>query len=84
MTIADLRKVEQQQWPLTYVESVMTPASHLPTVAATDDLAVALERFGDAQPLLAVVDERGTLVGLLYRDAVEGYVRMREVLGLRR
>ena len=84
VTIADLRKVAQEQWPLTYVESVMTPAADLPTVGPTDELAVALERFGDGQPLLAVTGERGTLVGLLYRDAVEGYVRTREVLGLRR
>jgi Zn-dependent protease/CBS domain-containing protein len=79
--IADLRKVEQDQWPATPVDAVMTPVSDLPTVAPDDPLVTAVERFGTADlPLLPVVD-RGSLVGVLYRESVAGYVRMRETLG---
>ena len=81
VTIADLRKVEQDQWATTPVEAVMTPASDLPSVAPNDDLAVALDRFGPDAPLLPVVTD-GALVGLLYRESVGGYVRMREMLGV--
>ncbi len=81
VTISDLRKVEQDQWPATTVETVMTPASDLPSVAPNDDLAVALDRFGPDAPLLPVVTD-GALVGLLYRESVGGYVRMREMLGV--
>jgi CBS domain-containing protein len=81
VTIADLRKVEQDQWPTTAVEAVMTPASDLPSVAPNDDLAVALDRFGRDAPLLPVVTD-GRIVGLLYRESVGGYVRMREMLGV--
>jgi CBS domain-containing protein len=81
ITIGDLRKVEQDQWPFTPLETVKTPASELRTVAPEDPLVTALERFGDADlPLLPVVDG-GALVGVLHRESVVGYVRMREMLG---
>ena len=80
VTINDLRKVEQEQWPTTPVSAVMTPASEVPTVAADEPLAVALDRFGPDLPLLPVVAD-GVLRGLLHRDSVLGYVRMRETVG---
>lgn len=79
-TIGDLRKVEQDQWPVTPVDAVMTRASDMPTVGSSDALSDALDRFGSDLPLLPVV-EGGVLRGLLHRDAVIGYVRMRETLG---
>ena len=82
VTIGDLRKVEQDQWPMTSVDAVMTAAADLPTVTPDDDLAGALEKFGADAPLLPVVDGSGALVGLLYRESVIGYVRMREMLGV--
>jgi Zn-dependent protease/CBS domain-containing protein len=80
VTIGDLSKVAQDAWPATPVDAVMTPASAVPTVAPNDPLAAALERFGQELPLLPIV-ENGELVGLLYREAVLGYVKMREMLG---
>lgn len=82
VTIGDLRKVEQEQWPMTSVDAVMTPAGDLPTVTPDDDLATTLEKFAEDAPLLPVVDRAGALVGLLYRESVIGYVRMREMLGV--
>jgi Zn-dependent protease/CBS domain-containing protein len=82
ITIGDLRKVEQDRWPSTPVEQVMTPASELVTVSPDDPLATALERFGATDlPLLPVI-KNGRLVGVLYREAVIGYVRMQEMVGL--
>ena len=80
VTIGDLRKVEQDQWPVTPVDTVMTRASDMPVVGSSDALSDALDRFGTDLPLLPVVDG-GLLRGLLHRDAVLGYVRMREMLG---
>ena len=82
VTIGDLRKVEQDQWPVTTVDAVMTGAADLPTVTANDELASALEKFGSDLSLLPVVDATGALVGLLHRESVVGYVRMREMLGV--
>ena len=81
VTIGDLRKVDQQAWPTTPVEAVMTPASDIPSVESNDPLVAALDKFGEELPLIPVV-ENGTLRGLLYRESVLGYVRMREMLGL--
>lgn len=81
VTIGDLRKVEQERWPMTSIDAVMVPAAELSVVRPGDDLIVALERFGEDVPLLPVVDASGALVGLLYRESVVGYVRMREMLG---
>ena len=58
----------------------MTRASDMPVVASSDALSDALDRFGTDLPLLPVIDG-GLLRGLLHRDAVLGYVRMREMLG---
>jgi CBS domain-containing protein len=81
VTIADLRKVEQDRWAETPVDAVMTPVSELATVSPDEPLVAALDKFGAGDlPLLAVV-ENGSLVGVLYRESVVGYVRMREMLG---
>lgn len=81
VTIADLRKVEQDQWSTTSVDAVMTLVSDLTTVAPDEQLVAALDRFGGGDlPLLPVVDH-GSLVGVLYRESVVSYVRMREMLG---
>jgi CBS domain-containing protein len=60
----------------------MTPASELATVSPDDELVSALERFGSGDlPLLPVLRD-GSLVGVLFRESVVGYVRMREMLGV--
>ncbi len=81
VTIGDLRKVEQEQWPMTTVEQVMTPASALAAVTPSDDLVSVLERFGSDLTLLPVTQD-GRLVGLLDRESVLSYIRMREMLGV--
>ncbi len=82
VSAADLRKVEQEQWGSTPVDRVMRPTDDLSTVTPEDRLLTAVERFGES-PVLAVV-RGGTLIGVLDRDAVFGYIRMRDVLGIDR
>lgn len=81
VTIGDLRRIDQAEWPATPLTAVLRPESELPALGPDDPLMIALERFSETDaPLLPVRDESGRLVGLLERDALEGYVRMREVL----
>ncbi len=81
VTIADLRKVDQDQWSTTRVEEVMTPALEVASVTPDDRLSAAMERFdASGQPLLPVLRDEA-LVGVLYRESLAGYLRMREMLG---
>lgn len=82
VTSADLRKVDQREWPMMAVERVMLPAREIPSVSPDSRLLTAIERFAGADvPAMPVVQD-GVLVGMLEREAVTGYVRMREMLGL--
>ncbi len=80
-TIADLRAVDHERWASTTIESIMRPLADLATVGPDDPLSRALERFGETDvPVLPVIDG-GALTGLLMFESLEGYIRMREMLG---
>ncbi len=82
VAVADLRKVDQEMWSMTRVDEVMTPASAVASVTPEDRLATAMVRFeGSGQALLPVLRDE-TLVGLLYRESLAGYLRMREMMGV--
>lgn len=82
VTIGDLRNVHQRDWPVTPVDRVMRPASELPALSPDDRLLTAIERFSEnAIPVLPVV-KGSALVGVLEREAVASYVRMRDMLGV--
>lgn len=76
MTADDVRKLDHDAWATTPIERVMTPSASLAKLAPEDDLGQALARFGDATVLPVVRD--GRLVGLLDRDGVVSYIRMRD------
>ncbi|MHB8631571.1 MAG: site-2 protease family protein [Candidatus Limnocylindria bacterium] len=78
VTTEDVRKLDHDRWATTPVERVMTPSASLAKLAPEDDLGQALERFGDAAVLPVVRD--GRLVGLLDRDGVVNYIRMRDLV----
>ena len=77
MTTDDVRKVDHERWATTPVDQVMTPTGNLAKLAPEDDLVQALERFGDTAVLPVVRD--GRLVGLLDREGVVNYIRMRDL-----
>lgn len=82
VTIEDVRRVDQSEWMLTPVERVMRRGEDVPTLSPDDRLLTALERFGPSDlPVLPVL-QRASLVGLLDREALVSYVKMREMLGL--
>jgi len=83
VTVPALRGVPHERWDATLVRDVMTSVDALPSLSPDDTLVAALERFSDSDlPVLPVL-QRSMLVGLLHRDALAGYLRMRESLGLR-
>lgn len=83
VTVPALRGIAHERWDATLVRDVMTSVDALPSLSPDDTLVAALERFGDSDlPALPVL-HRSMLVGLLHREALSGYLRMRESLGLR-
>ena len=78
MTSDDVRKIDHERWATTPVEQVMTRSADLQKLAPDDDLGQALARFGDGTVLPVVRD--GRLVGLLDRDGVLNYIRMRDLV----
>ena len=78
LTSENVRALDHALWATTPVEQVMTRSADLAKLAPEDDLMQALERFGDASVLPVVRD--GRLVGLLDRDSVGNYIRMRDLL----
>ncbi len=77
VTNDDVRKIDHERWARTPVEEVMSPAASLEKLAPEDDLMRALDRFGTAAVLPVVKD--GRLIGLLDREAVANYIRMRDL-----
>ena len=77
VTTDDVRKLDHDRWATTPIEQVMAASAGLVKLTPEDDLMQALERFGDAAVLPVVRD--GRLVGLLDRDAVVNYIRMRDL-----
>lgn len=83
VTVAGLKALPQDRWDATLVRDVMTSVDAVPSVSPDDTLVVALERFGSSDlPVLAVL-QRAMLVGLLHREALAGYLKMREALSPR-
>ena len=77
MTAEDVRKLDHERWATTPITQVMTPSADLAKLSPDDGLVEALERFGEAGVLPVVRD--GRLVGLLDRDGVVNYIRMRDL-----
>jgi Zn-dependent protease len=82
VSIGAVRRMPREQWQTRRVAEVMTSLEGRETLAPSDDGArgwTALLRNGTTEiPVL----ENGRLVGLLERDVVIDYLRMRQTLGL--
>lgn len=81
VSITDAKEVPPEAWPTTPVGRIMTPTP-LTTVAADEDLAVALELLVNRTVNQLPVLDGGALVGLLTRADVLRFIQLNEELGL--
>jgi Zn-dependent protease/CBS domain-containing protein len=83
LTLHRIKKVPRQQWENTRVEEVMIPRSELKTVSPGEELNVVFDRMTaeDVNQILIVEDER--LLGIVGRDNLLNFIRVRAELGLR-
>lgn len=82
LSLTDVARVPRAQWSRVTAEQVMKPWADVVHVAPETDLLAALLRMDDARVAQVPVVKNGELVGLLSREHVLHYIRLRSELGL--
>jgi CBS domain-containing protein len=81
LTLQEVKAVPRERWAQVPAAEVMIPASRLVTVGPGDDLLAALTRMDDARVSQLPVVQDGALRGMLGREQILHYVRVRAELG---
>jgi CBS domain-containing protein len=82
LTLHEVKAIPQDQWATVRVEEVMTRKEQLATVAPQEDLFRALEKMDDANVAQMPVVSGENLIGMLSREEVLRYLRVRAELGI--
>ena len=82
LTIEDISRIPQQKWRFVTAEQVMTPFNNLTKVDADSELLVALKTMEEANTSQVPVVQFNRPVGLISRDQVLRYLRLRTELGV--
>jgi Zn-dependent protease/CBS domain-containing protein len=82
LTLHEIKAVPPDRWAAISAGEVMTPAERVTTVEPKVDLLTALERMDDADVAQMPVVEDGELRGMIAREQVLHYVRVRAELGV--
>jgi Zn-dependent protease/CBS domain-containing protein len=82
VTLHEIRAVPRDRWAALRIGDVMTPAEKLTVVSPHEGLLVALQRMDDANVAQLPVLEGDELVGMIGREQVVRYVRLRAELGV--
>ncbi len=82
VTLRDVTQVPRDRWDWVSVSEVMIPWARLQQVRPETELLAALQVMDDAQAAQLPVTVDGRLVGLLTRDEILRYVRLRAELGM--
>lgn len=83
VSIADVRKLPQDQWETASVDRIMT-REPIYSVKPGDNLDVALKVIAQHDLNQVPVIDQGKLVGILTRANVIGYLQLRQELGMKR
>jgi Zn-dependent protease len=76
VTLDDVRKVAQEQWDKTQVETIMTPKQELAVVSPEEDSVQALQLLVERNVRQLPVLRNGALVGLLRRNDIVKWLRL--------
>lgn len=80
LTLRDISQIPQQKWGFTTTSQAMVPANRLVSVSPDTELLSALRTMDSANLGEVPVLDNGDLVGMLSRDKVLHYLRMRAEL----
>jgi Zn-dependent protease len=82
LTLHEIKAVPQERWAAVTAGDVMTPAEKVTVVESRADLLSALEKMDDARVAQMPVLADGELVGMIGREQILHYVRLRAELGV--
>lgn len=82
LTLHEIKAIPKDRWAGVTVAEVMTPADKVTAADPRMNLLAALERMDDANVAQMPVIEAGELLGMIGREQVLHYVRVRAELGL--
>jgi Zn-dependent protease len=82
LTVHEIKGIPRDRWPVVTVSEAMTPAEKVTVVDPRTDLMAALEKMDDADVAQMPVLEAGRLVGMIGREQILHYVRVRAELGV--
>ncbi len=80
LTLQDITRVPQIQWRYTAAQAVMVPLHRLITVEPDMELLAALKKMDDENLSQVSVADQFGLVGMLSRDNVVRYLKLRSHL----
>jgi CBS domain-containing protein len=82
LTLHEVKGVPRDRWDRVTVDEVMQPAKALATVGAEENLLKALEQMDDANVAQLPVVDDGQWLGMLDRERIVHYMRVRAELGV--
>jgi Zn-dependent protease len=82
LTLHEIKRVPRDRWDRVTVDEVMQPAQTLTTVAPEETLLKALEQMDDANVAQLPVVDDGQWLGMLDRERILHYMRVRAELGV--
>ena len=81
LTLSDIRAIPERKWRFMTAQEVMKPFERLTKVEPTTELTVALQLMNEAKASQLPVVEDSRILGLLSRDSIFNYLRVRSELG---
>jgi Zn-dependent protease/CBS domain-containing protein len=82
LTLHEIKAVPQDRWAAVTAGEIMTPVEKVTSVEPQTDLLTALEKMDDVDVAQMPVLTNGELVGMIGREQILHYVRVRGELGL--
>ncbi|MCS7207335.1 MAG: site-2 protease family protein [Dehalococcoidia bacterium] len=82
VTVHQVRQVPRERWAYTPVREAMTPLERVVTVSPQEDAYRVLEVLDEAGVNQVPVVQNGQVVGLISREQVIHFLRVREELGV--
>jgi CBS domain-containing protein len=76
VTLEDVRSVARDQWDITSVREIMTPAEDLATMTPDDSAATALEQLAGRDVRQLPVLQDSELIGLVRRRDIVKWLRL--------